>query len=582
MPFDGIVAKAVADELNTKLSGGRIFKIYQPERYTLIFHIRSNNTSYKLLLNCNANSARIHLTDLDLENPTSPPMFCMLLRKHLMGGTITTVECSDFERIINLYVESSDELGDKSIKKVIIEIMGRHSNIILVNSNGIIIDAVKHIGKDINRVREIMPARTYVLPPPQDKIFPTGLDTDGFVQTVRNENGSISKVLLNKIKGFSPLLCREICHRAGIDPDIPAKEIGYEKSLVLADVLKDFTESLENKKYYPTVVIDSDSGKAVDFHVVKLTQYGSYKEYDDISGAIDSYFKHTAVKEHIKTKSSDLIKIVRQNIERCEKKINIHVSTIDENSNMDTLRLYGELITANIHLLKKGMTQCSLLNYYEPEETYVNIELDENLTPQENAQRYFRKYSKAKAAHAYAAEQLKIAKRELDYLENVLFNLEEANSPEEVEDIREELRSQGYIRKTNRQSKSPQKSSPHSFTSSEGYQIWVGRNNVQNDELTLRFAKPDDLWLHAKNIPGSHVIVRVPGPIPEKTLVEAASLAAWFSKARNSSKVQIDYTRAKYVRKPSGAKPGMVVYVNYKTVIVEPINPELLLYDNKN
>jgi len=576
MPFDGIVAKAVADELNMKISGGRIYKIYHPERYTLIFHIRSNNTNYKLLLNCNANSARIHLTDLELENPSSPSMFCMLLRKHLLGGTIARVECLDFERIISLYVESSDELGDKSIKKVIIEIMGRHSNIILVNNNDKIIDAIKHIDQDINRVREIMPARTYVLPPPQDKTIPTELDADGFVGSLRYEHGSISKVLLNKIKGFSPLLCREICYRAGIDPDIPAMDIDPVKYLVLADVLNDLISSIKSTEYSPTVVIDVDSGKALDFHAVKLTQYGGFKEYNDLSEAIDDYFKYSTVKEHIKTKSNDLIKIVRQNIERCEKKINIHVSTIDENSNMDTLRLYGELITANIHLLKKGMTQCSLLNYYEPEETYVSIELDENLTPQENAQRYFKKYSKAKSAHAYATEQMIIAKRELDYLENVLYNLEEADSPEEVEEIREELRNQGYIRKTNRKGKNTQKPSPHGFTSSEGYPIWVGRNNVQNDELTLKFANSDDLWLHVKNIPGSHVIARVPEPVPEKTLLEAASLAAWFSKARNSSKVQVDYTRAKYVRKPSGAKPGMVVYVNYKTVIVDPKNPELL------
>lgn len=576
MPFDGIVAQAVADELNNKLSGGRISKIYQPERYTLIFHIRSNNTNYRLLLNCNANSARIHLTDLDLENPSSPPMFCMLLRKHLVGGTVTGVECLDFERIINLYVESSDELGDKSIKKVTIEIMGRHSNIILVNSNGIIIDAIKHIDQDVNRVREIMPARTYILPPPQDKTVPTRLNIDEFVSSVQNEQSPVSKVLLNRIKGFSPLLCREICYRAEIDPDIPANSVSHEKYSVLADVLKDLIDCWKNKKYSPTVVIDSHSEKAVDFHVVKLTQYVSYHEFADVSEAIDTYYKYIAVKEHIRSRSEDLIKIVKQNIERCEKKISIHTETIDENSNMDVLRLYGELITANIHMLKKGMTRCRLLNYYEPEETYIEIELDENLTPQENAQRYYRKYNKAKTAYAYATEQLKLAKRELDYLENVLFNLEEAHSPEDVEEIREELRDQGYIRKSNTRKK-PQKSSPLSFTSTEGYQIWVGRNNIQNDELTLKFANPNDLWLHAKNIPGSHVIVRVPDPVPEKALLEAATLAAWFSKARNSSKVQVDYTRARYVRKPSGAKPGMVIYVNYKTVIVDPESPEKLL-----
>lgn len=580
MPFDGVVAKAVADELNEKISGGRIFKIYQPEKYTLVLHIRSDNNNYKLLMNCSANSARIHLTELDLENPSSPPMFCMLLRKHLLGGIVSGVECPGYERIINLYVESSDELGDKSTKKLAIEVMGRHSNIILVNSSGKIIDAIKHVDQDINRIREIMPARTYILPPAQDKTVPSELDYDDFIRSIVNEPGPVSRILLNKIKGFSPLLCREVCYRAGIDPDLPAKDTEQEKLMALAVVLKDLACSVESKKYTPSVVIDSNLEKAVDFHAVLLTQYGAFQEYDSISGAIDNFFRYSAIKEHIRSKSNDLIKIVKQNIERCEKKINIHVSTVDENSNMEELRLFGELITANIHMLRKGMTRCRLLNYYEPEETYVEIELDENLTPQQNAQRYFKKYNKAKSAYSYATEQLKIAKRELDYLENVLFNLEEAESAEEVEEIREELRDQGYIHKSNRRPGIPRKSSPLSFKSSDGYQIWIGRNNRQNDELSLKFAKPDDLWLHSKNIPGSHVIVRVPGPAPEKTLLEAATLAAWFSKARNSSKVQVDYTRAKYVRKPSGAKPGMVVYVNYKTVIVDPVSPERLLPGN--
>jgi len=577
MPFDGIVAKAMADELNKRIGGGRIFKIYQPERYTLVFHIRSGSGNCRLLMNCNANSARIHLTDLDLENPETPPVFCMLLRKHLLGGTVTRVECLDFERIINLYVESSDELLDKSVKKLVVEIMGRHSNIILVNSNGVIIDAVKHIDQDINRVREIMPARPYIMPPSQDKTNPDALNAEEFIRSLNDEQIPISKVLLNRIKGFSPLLCSEICYRAGLDPGIPAYLLKSEQLSALTGVLKNIIDIINNGAYSPNVVIDHNQKKAVDFHVIKLTQYGACREYDTASEAIDSYFRYSAVKDLIRSKTSELIKIVRQNIERCEKKISIHAATIDENSNMETYRLYGELITANIHMLKKGMTRCRLLNYYEPEETYVNIELDESLTPQENAQRYFKKYSKAKSALAYASEQLKTAKRELEYLENVLFNLEEAGTPEEVEEIREELRNQGYLRKTDRKKTPVHKSSPLSFTSSDGYRIWVGRNNAQNDELTLKFANPDDLWLHVKNIPGSHVIARIPAEFtPEKTLLEAAALAAWFSKARNSSKVQVDYTRAKYVRKPSGAKPGMVVYVNYKTIIVDPKDPEIL------
>lgn len=265
---------------------------------------------------------------------------------------------------------------------------------------------------------------------------------------------------------------------------------------------------------------------------------------------------------------------MRQNIERCEKKIQIHISTLEKNSNPEIYRLYGELITANIHNLSKGMEKCSLLNYYEPEQTYVEIKLDENRTPQENAQWYFKKYTKAKISRSFATEQLKLAKTELEYLENVLYSIENANSANIIEQIREELRTQGYIHKTNSRRKSAAESLPLKFISSEGYPIWVGRNNMQNDELTLKRAKTTDMWLHTKNIPGSHVIARIPEPIPDASLLEAARLAAWFSKARNTTRVEVDYTRIKYVRKPTGAKPGMVIYTNYNTVIVDPEKPE--------
>lgn len=576
MPFDGIVATAVANELDDKLSGGRIFKIYQPERDTLIFHIRANNENLKLLLSCNANSARIHLTELDLDNPSSPPMFCMLLRKHLNGGTINKVECDGFERIINLYVESSDELGDRSIKKVIIETMGRHSNIILVNNSGKIIDSIKHVDQGVNRVREIMPAREYILPPAQDKTPITQLDIDSFILSIKNRTGSVSKAILSEIKGFSPVLCREVCIRAGVDPDSNTSNIDSIGYLAIAQVLKDMIIHLNNNDYSPCIVIDNNSRKVVDFHAFELTQYVNYEKYNNLSHAIDSFYKLSAKRQQIKTKSNDLIKLVKQNIERCERKISIHVTTLEENSSNDTLRLYGELITANIYALKKGMKHCKLQNYYDTEENFLTIELDENLTPQQNAQRYFKKYNKGKNAYAYAQEQLNLTKKELDYLESVLYNLDEANSPESVEEIREELKEQGYLRKTYKRKKNTVKLTPLSFTSSEGYQILVGRNNVQNDELTMKIAHPNDMWFHTKDIPGSHVIVRTTGDIPEKSLIEAASLAAWFSKARNSSKVQVDYTRVKYVKKPSGAKPGMVIYVNHKTIIVDPKNPETL------
>ncbi len=574
MPFDGIVTKAVADELNQTIAGGRINKIYQPERDTLLLHIRAGNQNVKLLLCSNANSARVHLTDMNYENPSSPPMFCMLLRKHLSGGKITGVDFHDYERVLDLNVEAVDELGDRNIKKLVIEIMGRHSNIILLNSGGKIIDAIKHVDQDINRVREIMPARTYSPPPSQNKTSPAKLDVDTFIRTTLKKERALAKILLSEILGFSPTLCREICHRSGIDPDIPAQSLDSSCLTKLSNTIQYLIHSWMKGNYSPCIVYDRDLGKPLDFHAINLTQYGSYETCSSISEAIDSFYKAREMKKHIRNKSSNLIRIVKQNIERCEKKIQIHIQTREENACLENYRLFGELITANIHHLHEGMQRCSLLNYYEPEETYVEIPLDENRSPQKNAQWYFKKYTKAKTAIANAKKQLKLSRRELEYLENVLFSLEEAESVESIEEIREELRTQGYIRKMNKKKRYATPSTPLSFVSGEGYSIWVGRNNFQNDELTLKFAKPGDMWLHTKNIPGSHVIARIPEPIPDKTLLEAAGLAAWFSKARNASRVEVDYTRVKHVKKPSGAKPGMVIYFHYNTVIVDPKKPE--------
>ncbi len=574
MPFDGIVTKAISDELNRTISGGRIFKIYQPSIDTIILHVRADSRNYKLLLSSNANSARVHLTDTELENPSSPPMFCILLRKHLIGGTISSVEFFNFERILRFHIEATDELGDKSSKLLVVEVMGRHSNIILLNSADVIIDSIKHVDHEINRVREIMPARHYILPPSQDKISPFEIDYKHFVNSIKHIDKDISKILLSKILGFSPVICREICYCAGIDPDISPEYLDQTKLESLIKVLENLTENLKLQRYSPCAVIDTASGKYIDFHAITLTQYESVNNFLSISEAIDFFYKAREMKKQIANKSSDIKRIIKKNIERCEKKIQIHVSTLEESADLEKYRLFGELITANIYSLKKGMEHCSLMNYYDTNGSYIDITLDAMRTPQENAQWYFKKYSKAKTARAYSKEQLKEARWELEYLENVLYSLEEADSTVSIEEIRAELRQQGYIRKTNSRHKSVSKSAPLMFTVSGGYSIWVGRNNVQNDELTLKTSRSDDLWLHTKKIPGSHVIARLPEPVPDEALLEAAGIAAWFSKAKNSSRVEVDYTRVKYVRKPSGAKPGMVVYVNYNTVIVDPKDPE--------
>jgi predicted ribosome quality control (RQC) complex YloA/Tae2 family protein len=580
LPFDGVVTKAVADELNMSISGGRIFKIYQPDKDSLVFHIRTGKRNVKLFISSNANSARVHLTEIDFENPASPPMFCMLLRKHLSGGKVVDIQFHDYERIITINIEAIDELGDKNIKKLVIEIMGRHSNIILLNPAGKIIDAIKHVDQGMSRVREVMPARQYLPPPAQEKFIPSKLDFEKFISSVSDIEKPFDKILLSSILGFSPVLCREICHRAGIDPDLGSASSNRIKLPFAAKIMKQMVHSWEERNYSPCVVYDDKTGKPLDFHAVSLSHYGSFESFPTISNAIDQFYRVREIKNSIKKKASDLNRIVRQNIERCEKKIQIHIDTLERNSDPEIYRLYGELITANIHNLSKGIKKCSLLNYYDPEQKYIEIELDENRTPQENAQWYYKKYGKAKITRSYAMEQLKLARGELEYLDNVLYSIEEAESAESIEQIREELRAQGYIHKTNNRRKPTAESLPLKFITSEGYPVWVGRNNIQNDELTLKRAKPTDMWLHTKNIPGSHVIARIPDPIPDASLLEAARLAAWFSRARNTTRVEVDYTRVKYVRKPTGAKPGMVIYTDYNTVIVDPEKPESSIETN--
>jgi len=579
VPFDGIVAKSIVDELTEKLSSGRIEKVLQPEADEIVLLVRAWNKNHKLVLSASPNYPRIHLTEAVKENPATPPVFCMLLRKHLTGGRILSFEFNDYERIIGLVIEAANELGDISEKKLVIEIMGRYSNIILLNGENKIIDAIKHVGADVSSVREVMPARTYMLPPPQDKLSPASLDTAALLQSLDASNQTVDKFLLEHIKGFSPLLCREICFRAGIESRTGAASLSPGSRDALKTALDSVLEEIRNGKYAPCVIFEDElHQKPVDFHSLGILQYKYTVSSDSISQVLDIFYASRDNAERLRQKKSDLYKVLNTAIDRCERKLAIQQETLRNVADREKLKLFGELITANIHAIAPNTKSASLLNYYSESGEYVDVPLDPNLLPQQNAQRYFKKYARAKSTYTYTIRQLEDTRRELEYLDSVLQLLDNCTALREMDEVRQELADQGYMplkrkhgKKAFAAGKQQKMSEPLRFKSSDGFDIYVGKNNRQNDYLTLKFAQSNDIWLHTKNIPGSHVIIKRNGrDIPDRTLEEAAILAAWHSKAKMSSNVQVDYTAVKNVSKPSGAKPGMVVYVNYNTAVVTP------------
>ena len=574
MSFDGIAAKCIVEELSDKLTGGRIEKVFQPEADELALNIRSLNSNYRLVLSASANYPRIHLTSASKENPMAPPMFCMLLRKHLSGGKILGFEFHDYERIIGIRIESVNELGDISEKKLIIEIMGRYSNIIFVNSEDKIIDAIKHIDSDVSSVREVMPARPYVLPPQQDKKSLEFLDYNAFILSFADENAVVEKHLLNSVKGFSPLLCREVCHRADVDGKKRAAALTAAEIEAIVSILKEFALRIADRNFAPVIAYeDKNFYHPLDFHCLGLTQYQYKQEYASMSQVLDIFYSAKDLDERLKQKKADLFKVLGNNIERCSRKLALQQEKLREVADRDNLRLYGELITANIYCIPANTPVVSLMNYYSEAGEHIDVPLDTNLTPQENAQRYFRKYSKAKSAYTNTSKQVEESQKELDYLESVLQLLENCNLSNEIEEVRQELASQGYmtLKRKPGSKKVEKQSEPLRFVSSDGFDILVGKNNKQNDQLTLKIASSNDIWLHTKNIPGSHVIIKKQkDEIPDRTLFEAAMLAAFHSKARQSSGVPVDFTAVKNVKKPSGAKPGMVIYENYRTITVTP------------
>lgn len=579
MAFDGITVSAIKAEIEDKILGGRIDKVYQPEKDEIILGIRSMGQAYKLLLTSNASNPKFHFTQTNPSNPMTPPLFCMVMRKHLQSGKIIKIEQPDFDRILNIYVESLNELGDYSVKKLVLEIMGRHSNIILTDENNTILDCIKHIGHDTSSVREVLPGREYTLPPSQGKINTLELDNNNFNEVLENNPSfEIQSVIYKNYTGISPIAASEICYRANVNGSTPVEALTDIQKEIVFNKFAGLVEDIKANRFYPES-ITNEKGKTIDFSPIEMTQFNGLeiKKYTSISELIESFYANRDFAYRIGQKTQDLRKLITQNIERCIRKKDIQMQTLRSIKNRDELRLKGELLTANIYSIKKGMTTVELPNYYSENQELVAIELDSNKTPSENAQKYYKAYNKAERTFEALKDQIKSNDEELAYLESVLTSVNNCTDEQDVKEIRRELREEGYVKKVkNQKDKSKKHSVPLHFISQDGFDIYVGKNNIQNDELTLKFARPRDIWMHTKNIPGSHVIIVANGQtIPDTTLNEGAMLSAFYSKAKNSSKVPVDYTEKKNVKKPNGSKPGFVIYETNKTAYITTSEEEI-------
>ncbi len=574
MALDAVAIRAVTGELGC-LVGGRVDKIYQPERDEIVIHIRTREETYRLVISASTAHPRIHLTNSAKKNPATAPLFCMLLRKHIGGGRITAVEQPDFERMVRITIESYTELGELTEKQLTAEIMGRYSNIILIGADGRIIDSIKRIDDTVSSVRRILPGEEYTMPPAQDKTALIDFDVSSEIDLSLPIKAE--KAIMASIAGISPLLAREIIYEVFRTTDVIASEINTNRAAGIKLAAVRLADAVRNNKFEPCLITDKNSKKTMDFSAVAINQYESLakvERYDSINRLVDEFYIKRDRSERLRQKSADLTRLISANIERLSKKINVLKQTLSAAQDCDAFKTYGDLITANIYRLDSRMTEAELENFYDEECPVIKIKLDPSLSPPQNAQRYYKRYAKSKTAQREAARQLETSRAELAYMESTLAMTEQAETIEDISAIRAELAREGYIKRQTKRVKNrkEEESKPLHFVSEDGFDIYVGRNNTQNDYLTLKFANSGDLWFHTKDIHGSHTIIKLGTnkDVPPRTIKEAAQLAAYYSKARESSQVPVDYTAVKNVRKPSGAKPGMVIYEGQSTVYVTP------------
>lgn len=576
MALDGAFLRHIKKELEDRLLGARVDKVHQPNREELVISFRSREGAEKVLFSARANSARVHLTAIPLENPAQPPMLCMLLRKRLLGAKLREIRQPELERLLHFDFDCIDELGDRVVLTLTMEIMGRYSNIILSGPDGKIIDALKRVDASMTSQRLVLPGLTYQLPPPQDKLCMLTAAPQELTAALQGlpRDMELSKGLLSVLQGVSPVVCRELAHRVGRGRELTVMTMDEEQLFRLGFFYQKLRETVGDVSGEPYMAVNMQK-KPMDFSFIDIQQYGTsavVRKGGSFSGLLDSFYQEKDQLERMRVREQDLLRLLSNHSERLSRKISAQQAELSQCAQRDNLRVMGDLLSANLYCLEKGRESVELQNFYEEDGPTVRIKLDPALTPNQNAQKYYKEYRKAKTAEEKLTEQIELAGRELTYLESVLEALARAETERDLMEIRAELKEQGYLKASRgKKERPPAVSAPMSFQSSDGFTILVGRNNRQNDRLTMKLASNNDIWFHTKNIPGSHTVLVTEGRRPtEKAMEEAAVLAARHSRAKGSSQVPVDYTQVRNVSKPQGARPGMVIYVNYKTVFVDP------------
>ena len=569
MALDGIVIANLVCELNQNILNSRINKIAQPEKDELLFTLKGPNGQQRLAMSASAPLPFLYLTDQNKKSPLTAPNFCMLLRKHIANGRIIRIEQPGLERIIRFEIEHLDDLGDLCHKILIVELMGKHSNIIFCQEDNTIIDSIKHISAQVSSVREVLPGRTYFIPETTRKENPLLSTRESFFTSVFRKPESVCKAIYSSYTGISPSIANEICDRAGIDGDFSASSLNEDEQLHLFHHFEWFLTDIRELRFFPNIIYKGK--EPIEFAAVRLHTYQNYetKAFDSISNVLETYYAVRNVYTRIRQKSSDLRRIVATALERNRKKYILQQKQLKDTEKRETYKIYGELLNTYGYGLKEGAKSLEALNYYTNE--MITIPLNGDLSASENAKKYFDRYGKLKRTYEALTELVRETKAEIDHLESIATALDIAVLEEDLVQIKEELTDFGYIRKKRNEKRAKSKSKPFHYISSDGFHMYVGKNNFQNDELTFQFSSGSDWWFHAKGMPGSHVIVKTDGKeLPDATFEEAGKLAGYYSKGKNSEKVEIDYLQRKHVKKPNGSAPGFVVYYTNYSLTIHP------------
>lgn len=580
MALDGIVIANLVYELNNTILNSRISKIAQPENDELLLTCKGNNGTYKLSVSANASLPFVYLTEENKKSPLQAPTFCMVLRKHIANGRIVRIYQPHMERIINFEIEHLDEMGDLCRKTLVVELMGKHSNIIFCSDTGVIIDSIKRVPASVSSVREVLPGKEYFIPETQGgKFNPLNVDSKQFIDIISNKPYSIIKAIYLSFVGISPVIASEICYRASLDGDMPVSSLGSDELLHLANNFIWIMEQINENNFSPVIIRKND--EPIDFAAFELKQFEDYFScsYESISQVLSNFYSERNIYSRIRQKSVELRKIVSTLLERNQKKYSILQKQLQDTNKKDKYKLYGELINVYGYNLPEGAKELEAPNYYD-DNKIIKIPLDPTMSASDNAKKYFDRYGKLKRTSEASTSLIKETKAQIDHLESIQNSLDIAVNADDLIQIKEELAESGYIKKSKNNKKIKSKSKPFHYISSDGYDMYVGKNNFQNDELTFKFATGNDWWFHAKGMPGSHVIVKSNNEeLPDRVFEEAGKLAAYYSKGRDNEKVEIDYLQKKNVKKPNGSAPGFVVYYTNYSLTISPDISSLKLID---